>query len=484
LASHAGAAPANPLTNLAARVRRFVERHELWPHGARVVAAVSGGGDSVALVHLLRELETAGHVVLAGVAHLNHQLRPEAGSDEAFCRALAGAAGVPCDVARADVGVAAAAARVSVEVAGRDARYAFFEDVRVARGAHAVAVAHTRDDQAETVLLRLLRGTGTHGLRGALASRGGVVRPLLTCGRDELRAYLAARGVAWLEDTTNTDTALLRNRIRHDLLPRLVRDYQPGAARLLARTAELAHDDDAYLTAAADTAAGAVSSNQGEGWRVAAAALLALPPAIGRRVVVLTLQRAGATRAVRLADVERALDTCRSAQAAVCRVAGVTVERFSAEVVLFSRGDAPAGRPMPPRTLEVPGQVEVPECGAGWRLRAEGPIKRQSAPKPSRHRIVLDAAQGLGPFTVRGRRRGDRLRPVGLGGTKSLQDLFVDRKVPRNERDRTPVVVDAAGRILWVVGLALDEAAAAVEGADDVVVLNFERPDGSGPEAA
>ena len=472
------------MTNLAARVRRFVERHELWPRGARVVAAVSGGGDSVALVHLLRELETGGHVVLAGVAHLNHQLRPEAGSDEAFCRTLASAAGVPFDVARANVGVAATAARVSVEVAGRDARYAFFEDVRVARGAHAVAVAHTRDDQAETVLLRLLRGAGTHGLRGALASRGGVVRPLLTCGRDELRAYLAARGVAWLEDATNADTAPLRNRIRHDLLPRLVRDYQPGAARLLARTAELAHDDDAYLTAVADTAAGAVSSNQDEVWRVDAAALLALPPAIGRRVVVLTLQRAGATRAVRLADVERALDTCRSAQAAVCRVAGVTVERFSADVVLFSRGDAPAVRPMPPRTLEVPGQVEVPECGAGWRLRAEGPIERQSAPKPSRHRILLDAARGLGPFIVRGRRRGDRLRPVGLGGTKSLQDLFVDRKVPRSERDRTPVVVDAAGRILWVVGLALDEGALAVEGADDVVVLNFERPDGSGPEAA
>jgi tRNA(Ile)-lysidine synthase len=472
------------LTNLAARVRRFAERQQLWPRGARVVAAVSGGGDSVALVHLLRELEASGQVVLVGLAHLNHQLRPEADRDEAFCRTLARDAGVPCDVARVDVGGAAAAARVSVEVAGRDARYAFFEEVRVSRGAHTVAVAHTRDDQAETVLLRLLRGAGTHGLRGALASRGGIVRPLLSCGRDELRGYLAARGLAWLEDTTNADTALLRNRIRHDLLPRLVRNYQPGAARLLARTAELAHADDAYLTAAADTAAASVSSKHEEGWRVDAAALLALPPAIGRRVVLLTLQRAGATRAVRLADVDRAFATCRTAQAAANRVAGVTVERFSPEVVLFSRGGAPAARWLPPRTLEVPGQVEVPECGAGWRLRAEGPIGRDSAPTPSRHRILLDAALGLGPLTVRGRHRGDRLRPVGLGGSKSLQDLFVDRKVPRGERDRIPVVVDAAGRILWVVGLALDEGAAAVEGADDVVILNFERPDGSGPEAA
>jgi tRNA(Ile)-lysidine synthase len=472
------------LTNLAARVRRFVEHRQLWPRGARIVAAVSGGGDSVALVHLLRELEADGHVVLAGVAHLNHRLRPDASRDEAFCRGLADAAAVPCDVGHADVAAAAASARVSVEVAGRDARYAFFEDVRVARAGHAVAVAHTRDDQAETVLLRLLRGAGTHGLRGALASRGGVVRPLLTCGRDELRGYLAARGAAWLEDATNADTTLLRNRIRHDLLPRLVRDYQPGVARLLARTAELAHEDDAYLTAVADTAAADVSSKEGEGWRVEVAGLLALPPALTRRVVRLTLQRAGATRAVRLADVERVLAMCRAPQAAAARVAGVAVERFSPHAVLFSRAGAPASGPMPLRSLTVPGQVELPECGAGWRLRAEGPIKRGRAPEASRHCILLDAASGLGPFTVRGRRRGDRLRPIGLGGTKSLQDLFVDRKVPRSERDRTPVVVDATGRILWVVGLALHEGAAAAQGADDVVVLNFERPDGSGPEAA
>jgi tRNA(Ile)-lysidine synthase len=472
------------LTNLAARVRRFVERQQLWPPGARVVAAVSGGGDSVALFHLLRELAAGGHVVLAGVAHLNHQLRPEAERDEGFCRALADAAGVPCDIGRVDVAALAAARRQSVEVAGRDARYAFFERVRVSRAAHAVAVAHTRDDQAETVLMRLLRGTGTRGLRGALPSRGGMVRPLLSCGRDELRAYLAARGAAWLEDATNADPALLRNRIRHDLLPRLVRDYQPGAARVLARTAELASEDDAYLTAAAHDEAAVIASKDARGWMVGTTPLLGLPPAIGRRVVQLVLRAAGAIRAVRLADVDRVLAVCRSAQAARCQVAGVAVERFSTDAVLFIRDAGTARQPLAPRTLVVPGYVEVPECGAGWRLRADGPIKKGSAPQPSRHRILLDAALGPGPFTVRGRLPGDRLRPLGLGGSKSLQDLFVDRKVPRGERDRTPVVLDAAGRIVWVVGLALDEAAAAGESADDVVVLNIERPDGSGPEAA
>jgi tRNA(Ile)-lysidine synthetase-like protein len=201
-------------------------------------------------------------------------------------------------------------------------------------------------------------------------------------------------------------------------------------------------------------------------------------------VVRLALEAAGATRSTRLADVDRVLAVCGNAQSAPCRVAGVLVERFSANAVLMRRGEEPAAEPIPPRTLEVPGYVDIPECGSGWRVRAEGPIQRETAREPSRHCIVIDAAVGRGPLTVRGRQPGDRLRPAGLGGSKSLQDLFVDRKVPRGERDRTPVVLAADGRILWVVGLALAEGAAAMDGADDVVVLNFERPDGSGPEAA
>ena len=167
------------MTNLAARVRRYVVRQRLWPRGSRVAAAVSGGGDSVALLQLLGELAASGDLVLAGVVHLNHQLRATADRDEALCRRLAADAGVPFDAARVDVAAAARAARCSVEVAARDARYAFFEQARTRLGADVVAVAHTRDDQAETVLIRLLRGTGTRGLRGALPRRGVVVRPLL-----------------------------------------------------------------------------------------------------------------------------------------------------------------------------------------------------------------------------------------------------------------------------------------------------------------
>ncbi len=471
------------MTNPAARVRRFVARHRLWAPGARVLAAVSGGGDSVALAHLLAELAAAGEITLAGVAHFNHQLRATADGDEALSRALAADLGVPFDVGRADVAAAAAAARRSVEVTARDSRYAFLESARVARGADVVAVAHTRDDQAETVLLRLLRGTGTHGLRGIRPRRDRIVRPLLGFGRDELRALLAARGAAWAEDETNADLGQPRNRIRHDLLPRLARDYQPGVVALLARLADLAAADDAWLEAAADTAAADATSNHAGTWRLDTAALHALPAALAHRVVRGTLERAGARRAVRAADVDRVLGVCRSAHAAPVVVAGVRVERFSTDAVLFSRAGVPAAPPLPARLLEVPGRVEVPECGAGCRVWAEGPIKKSRAPAPSPHCLLIDAATGRGPFTVRGRRPGDRLRLAGLGGSKSLQDLFVDRKVPRAERDRVPVVADATGQVVWVVGVAVAESVKVPAAADDVVVLKFEWPDGSGPEA-
>lgn len=472
------------MTNLAARVRRFVVRERLWSPGARIVAAVSGGGDSVALVHLLAELAAAGDLVLAGLVHLNHQLRPTADRDEALCRALADSCGVPIDAARCDVAAAARAGRRSTEVAARDLRYALFDEARIRRAAEVVAVAHTRDDQAETVLFRLLRGTGPHGLRGMRPRRDRIARPLLACGRDELRRYLEARGASWSEDETNADLAIPRNRIRHELLPQLTRDYQPATARVLARLADLAAADDAVLAAAADTAAARLSSNETGGWRLDTVALAAEPPAIARRVVRRLLERTGAARAVRVADIDRVLAACRTVQARPVRVAGVLVERFSADAVLFNRVDAAPATPLPPRVLEVPGEIGVPECGAGWRLRAEGPIVKRRAPAPSRHRLLLDAGLGLGPFTVRGRRAGDRIRPVGLGGSKSLQDLFVDRKIPRALRDRVPVVADSAGRILWVVGLAVAEGVNVPADADDVVVLSFERPDGPGPEAA
>ena len=212
---------------LAARVLDTIRRRALLRPGDGVLVALSGGPDSVALLRLLRELEAGGELSVAGVAHLNHGLREAANDDEQFCRALASEMGVPFRSDRIDVRAMAARLGTSLEDAGRQARYALFERVATELGADVIATGHTRDDQAETFLLRLLRGAGPRGLAGIHPRVGRAVRPVLDCGRDELRTYLAAIGQSFREDESNRDLSIPRNRVRHELLPLLV-------ARLLA----------------------------------------------------------------------------------------------------------------------------------------------------------------------------------------------------------------------------------------------------------
>ena len=465
-------------------MRRHVARHQLWPRGARVLAALSGGSDSVAQLLLLRDLAAAGHLVLAGAAHLNHQLRPEAGRDEQFCRALCGRLGVPLTGGSAPVATLATEARVSIEVAARRARYAYLERVRSACDAAVVAVAHTADDQAETVLLRLLRGAGPRGLRGILPRRGTVVRPLLDCTRTALRADLARRGETWVEDATNADVTQPRNRVRHELMPLLEGRFQPAVTRVLARTAEVVAADDALLEELAEAARSGVVSPTPQGLALSTAALARLPLALARRVARRALEQVNAPNAPDLADVEALLAVCRPGGPAAAEPAGVRVERFSEDAVLLIMAPrAAAATALLSRPLPVPGSVPLPELGRGCRLTAEGPIKALEEPADLRWCLKLKTSVPA-PFVVRGRAAGDRLRPRGLGGSKKLQDLLVDRKVPRAERDRVPVVVDATGRIVWVVGHAADADAVAAGDEGDVIVLTFDQPAPSGSEGS
>ena len=194
------------------RVRRYAARHQLWAPDVRVVAAVSGGSDSVAQALLLRELASRGELVLAAIAHLNHHVRvaADADADAAFCRELAGRIGVPVIIGDANVPADAKTHRVSIEVAGRHARRQFFQEAIDSIKADRVAVAHTRDDQAETVILRLARGAGSSGLAAMMPRRDHVIRPLLDVTRSELQDFLRAMHETWREDATNLDRDIPR----------------------------------------------------------------------------------------------------------------------------------------------------------------------------------------------------------------------------------------------------------------------------------
>jgi tRNA(Ile)-lysidine synthase len=279
--------------------------------GETIVVGVSGGPDSVALLDGLARLSGA-HSFTLVAAHLDHGLRPDSADDVAFCSGLCARLGVAFRSGTADVRGRAARERGGLEQAARRARYEFLRAVRREQGAAAIAVAHTRDDQAETVLLRLLRGSGRRGLAGMRARNGDVVRPLLAVSRADVLAHLSARGLPWRDDPTNADRSLLRNRVRHELLPYLEERFNPRLREVLARTAALLADEAQLLSASAALGLAQALRADGDDIVLDRASLAAMPPALARIALRQVLERAGGLRGVSAAHVEKVLALVRS----------------------------------------------------------------------------------------------------------------------------------------------------------------------------
>jgi tRNA(Ile)-lysidine synthase len=463
------------MTSLAGRVRAAIRRHDLIAGDQSVVAAVSGGADSVALAHILVELWRAGALRLAGFAHLNHQLRGAASDgDETFCRELAHGCGVPCDVERYDVRALAPAPGRSLEEAAREVRYAFLERARRRLGGDVVAVAHTLDDQAETVLLRVLSGAGTRGLGAIRPRRDAIVRPLLDVRRRELRTYLTRRDLRFVEDASNADRSRRRNRLRLEVLPPLVAAEGEGAIEALARVATIAQADEAILSSLTDEAAQRVFIRN-DAIELDAARFTAEPLSLRRRLVDLAVQqwtgRGPSFR--RIEGLRQFLDRQIPGRFAL---AGGCVELSGDGRVLFTRTRTRPVGPPSWRTwryaLTVPGELAIPEAAGVLRAstgEAGGPEADASALT-----VRLKGEMVGTSLVVRPWKPGDRVRlPYGYG-RKKVQDIFVDRKVPRSGRHDIPLVVAENGQILWVPGHAVAGGAAAGPAIKSVVVLSFE----------
>ncbi|MCY4075958.1 MAG: tRNA lysidine(34) synthetase TilS [Acidobacteria bacterium] len=470
---------------LVARVLRAIERGGLIPRGGRVLAALSGGPDSVALSALLADGAAAGGFALAGLLHVNHQLRGSAAeADEGFCRGLAAALDVPIRVERVDVAGLARADGLSIEHAGHRARYAIFERVAGEERADRVATGHTQDDLAETVLLRLIRGAGPGGLAGIRPRAGRIVRPLLGVTRRELREHLAARGLAYREDESNRDLRVVRNRVRHRLLPLLQREFSPSIVAALAREAAIARADADWIDGVANQRAASVVTYKEGAVAVDVAAIRAQPRAVARRIARAALERASGRGRVGFDHVERLLDLAagRAAEPGGADFPGGRAERRGAHIVLRPAASGRAPRPEAgggfEYRLDVPGEVAVPE--AGLAIAAE-PATTTPEPLRARGPLVAVAAAGLTPpLTVRSWRAGDAFRPLGLGGRKKLQDFFVDRKVARGARGTIPLVADRRRGIVWVVGHAPAEDFRVTGGTAGVLILRSRKLGGLG----
>ncbi len=468
------------------KVEKAIHRYNLLSEGEGVVVAVSGGPDSVALLKIFQELSPRYRLSLK-VAHLNHGLRGEdSDREESFVRELCLSLGLPFVSRKIDVRNVLSKSGTSLEDACRGERYDFLEEVRLEGGFQKTALGHHRDDQAETVLMRLLRGSGPEGLRGMLPLRDGTfIRPMLDVSREEIISFLAERGLAYVNDSSNEEEFCLRNRIRHGLIPDLCARYNPGLVENLVHTAEILRLENDYME-------GEVRRLL-ERWRCTGARrrmdiplqeFLGLHGAIRNRVVKAALlgfspEKKGAgfrhVRAVAsLAESGRTGDR-------LDMPFGVRVKKgygcLSFEVCETSanvpgrtrpRGED-GGAPDYRYDVLVPGEVKIAETGRRMAFRY---VDRKDVFPVTGNTVFMDCEGISFPLTVRSWRPGDRIEPLGMEGSKKVQDLFVDCKVSREDRRGIPLLTDHAS-VLWVAGLRLSRRVAITERTTGVLKIEF-----------
>lgn len=452
-----------------AAVRRAIATHRLIQPGEGVVVAVSGGADSVVLLHSLVRL-CAEYPFTLSVAHFDHRLRETSRRDALFVQELAASWGLSATTAS---WVWEGRRDRSLQAEARRARYHFLDAVASQVGATKIALGHHRDDQAETVLLHLLRGSGLRGLRGMRPVREGrLIRPFLGVGREEIEVYAKTHQLSFVEDPSNRDLRYLRSRIRWQLLPLLQREYNPSIVRTLTRNAALVAEDEAYLEEVAGEAFSPLVDLQENRICMSLRSLRGVAPAIRRRILgqaMRSVARGTYLTSAHLEAVERL--TSSGGSSAVTLPGGQWAWRSAGLLCLGKRGGE--RRSAVHQELCVPGEVVLAE----WGVAMEAAIIPRSAadfPRISPDRAYIDWTQVLPPLEVRSWRPGDRFRPWGLQGSKKLQDLFVDAKVPREEREKVPVVTDQKG-ILWVPGFRIDERGGIKGATERVLVLTLRR---------
>ena len=458
------------------QMHRFILRHAMIKNGETVLVAVSGGADSLALLYGLHALHSQLDCQLH-LAHLNHCLRPDADADAGFVQQHATHLGLPCTLQSTDVPRLVKHWKLSVEAAARRARYEFFEEVCKQIGATKVALGHHQDDTAETVLMNLIRGSGSTGLKGITPVRDiKFIRPLAGFTRQQIDTFLASKGLVPRQDSTNTDTRYLRNRIRHALIPRLESDYNPNIKAGLSRTADVLGAESEYLDTVAQEAFETCRVRDPD--RVKALATLEsvvldreqfqqFHIAVQRRVLRLSFfEMLGSMGDLYFVHCEAMLNVIEgnTPNAALALPNGLRFRRVYQSLIFEVNINSRSPFPIESFTypLAVPGKTLI--AALNTEITAElGDIRTGETFKlpDGRYEALFDyekvreafsdISSEAFPLTVRNRRQGDRFQPYGMRGTKKIKDFLIDAKVPRDERERIPMLV-CGDQVLWIVG--------------------------------
>lgn len=458
-------------------MNRLIDEYDMLPPGCTVVCAVSGGADSICLLHRLNQLRAIRPFTLVA-AHYNHHLRgAESDRDEAFvkrwvedwCGPDPAAGQPPLPAVRlitggGDVSGEAKRLGLGLEETARRMRYAFLEEAARAVGADRIATAHTADDNAETVLLHLIRGSGLQGLTGIRPRQGRLVRPLLTTTRREIEDYLELYHIPHVEDSTNQDDAYTRNQVRHQVIP-LLDEINPWFVPRMADTIRYLRSDNDYLSAQAAAGARRARPAGDGGLSISAALLASQPDPIAVRIVSCLLGRLGEFqfRAAHLTAVV-ALSRSPAPSGAVSLPHSLTARRVYGELILV-RG-ARRSPPFAPVSLSVPGEAVLPSIG--WTIacrRAEAPEQPPDTPD----HFFLNPSRLTGPLVIRPRLTGDTIT-LPRRRAKTVKKLLIDAKVPRWDRDRLPLLADASGP-LWLAGFGPDQGRLSSSGAPALEVI-------------
>ena len=516
---------------LESEVIGFIQRHSLIPRKELVVVGVSGGADSVCLLHILAEWRRKLGVRLH-VAHLNHQLRgTESEADAEYVSNLANSLGIPGTVESQDVAAHRIARRCSVEEAARELRYAFFARVARKAGAHRIAIGHTRDDQVETILMHILRGTGVTGLSGlapcsplayagpetsspassrslpvpsgSLAGRSNLltIRPLLDIAREETVSYCQEHQLEPRTDSSNLSPSFFRNRLRLHLLP-LLRQYNPSFDQALLRLADIAKEDNAFMEQQASALWNELARQDNNAICLDRKHMAALPIALQRQLLRTAVAKlAGDVRDIEASHIEAARSLLdKQPGKRICLPHGLVCQGDYDELTIAREPSAVAALssvtareawpsqlppcPFPPLPdefhLRVPGKTAFP----GWNVLASI-VRGQVAFLSSRHTMSasertqqsslvahFDLQKAGMNLCVRKRRPGDRFQPLGLNMSKKLHEFMVDAKIPRSWRGRIPIVCSPR-QIIWIVGWRIDDRVKLTEASKEILRLEF-----------
>ena len=461
-----------------AKVRDWVKHYDLLPWGGNVLAACSGGADSLVLVDLLAEYHDEGLIRLF-VAHFDHRLRGEASTRDAeFVRQFCAERNLPFFGGAADVRETMDVAGGSLEEVARHLRYDYLRSVLARIGGGLIATGHHKDDQAETVFLNLIRGSGNRGLAAMQKRRNDIVRPLLCLKRSEIELYCRERNLQPRTDESNSDVAYYRNRVRHELIPLVQQRFNPSLTDTLCRTAEILAEGQQFIHQYVMERLTGWALHQGTGYRLDAAVFSCLPAAVQRELLMVLLEQLrGDTRGISFTHIEqiRQLFLHDNGLRRIDLPGAWQARKSYRDLYIEAVPTAPGGSQTflanePDRTLlACPGETWLPEFGVTVRCSIQ-PQALLPLGELGPDKVAFDAAALQFPLYARRRMPGDIFQPLGAAGARKLKKLLIDLKVPRDQRDTLPIIHDTQG-IISVMGLRRSERGRLLASTREIILI-------------